>query len=70
MVGVQDTRDCFQPKVVPGPWDRGRNSLYNCLQLDLSHFISLLYYSCVCLLCTIDRMLSEMFIMNNTYFRR
>ena len=54
MVGVQDTRDCFQPKVVPGPWDRGRNSLYSCLQLDLSHFISLLYYCCVCLLCTID----------------
>ena len=46
MVGGQHTKDCFQSKVVPGPWDRGRNSLYNCLQLDLSdlhHFISLLY---------------------------
>ena len=43
VVGVQDTRDFFQPKVVPGPWGRKQNSLYS-LQLefsDLHHFISL-----------------------------
>ena len=43
VVEVQDNRNFFQPKVVPGPWGRKQNSL-NSLQLDFSdlhHFISL-----------------------------
>ena len=45
MVGVEDTRDCFQPKVVPGPWGRKQNSLY-ILQLDFSDLHYFLGLTC------------------------